>query len=197
MRGGYARRMNERSWLRRCAWHCIVRPLAPTAVLPAQVTSARLTVGVLAALLLAMSPAWFTLAALLLLGATVLERAADELALVRGSAAWADERYPYVADNICNVLTFAGLGAGLRAGDTVWPRSAWAASRACPSPQCLGSYDVSKASTVAAPMSLAGSTDLTLTTSCCSSRSACSLAGLKRCWSLQPSARQLLRARFL
>lgn len=102
------------SWLCRITGICIARPLNAIGVTRNSVITVRLVSGVLAALGLALGPAFFSVAAALFLIGVLLQRADAEFALLTAEVDLASDRYAYTSNNICNALAFFGLGIGMR-----------------------------------------------------------------------------------
>ena len=93
---------------------CIARPLNAIGVTQKTVITVRLVIGLLAALGLALGPTWFAVAAGLFLIGVFLQRADAEFSLLVDEIDSVSDRYAYNSNNLCNALTFLGLGVGLR-----------------------------------------------------------------------------------
>lgn len=109
--------MSHNTWIHRVARVTIVQPLRPLGVKPNQITTVRLTTGVMAAVVLGGGgiavAGW---AATLFALAMLLDRADGDLARTTGQTSAAGHRYDLASDAICNALIFVGLGVGLRDG---------------------------------------------------------------------------------
>ena len=109
--------MSHNTWIHRVARVTIVQPLRPLGVKPNQITTVRLTTGVMAAVVLGSGgiavAGW---AATLFALAMLLDRADGDLARTTGQTSAAGHRYDLASDAICNALIFVGLGVGLRDG---------------------------------------------------------------------------------
>lgn len=109
--------MSHNTWIHRIARAVVVRPLAATPVTPNHVTTARLSVGLAAAAMLAVGHgAWPDIAAGAFVLAMVLDRADGDLARATGRTSPGGHLYDLVADALCNALIFFALGIGLRDG---------------------------------------------------------------------------------
>ncbi len=106
--------MKPDSWIRRFASVCIARPLNAIGVTRLQLIATRLLLGVLAALLLAVGPAWFSMAAALFLVMILLERSDSGLASFTKQASPPSDRHALIYGSLSNALVFAGLGVGMR-----------------------------------------------------------------------------------
>lgn len=94
-----------------------MRPLVGTRVTPNQVTTARLGVGIAAAVAVAVDRApWPDVGAGLFVVSMILDRADGELARLSGKTTPGGHTYDLVADAISNALIFIALGIGLRDG---------------------------------------------------------------------------------
>ena len=109
--------MSHNTWFHRIA-RVTVRPLAGTAVTPNQLTTVRLGAGLGAGALLAVGdPEMLRWGAVVFLVSMLLDRADGELARLTGQMSSGGHRYDLMADSICNVAAFVGLGIGLRGGE--------------------------------------------------------------------------------
>ena len=92
-----------------------VRPLVDTDVTPDQITTIRLVTGVTAAGMFAVGDGpWHYVGAAVFIVSTFLDRADGELARMTGKCSTWGHTYDIVADTLCNVLLFLGIGIGLR-----------------------------------------------------------------------------------
>lgn len=108
--------MKSIGWMRRFSGACIARPLAALGVKRDQVTAVRLVLGLLAALALAVGPAWFAVGAGFFLIGLFLERSDGEFARRSEQTKPASDRYALLTYSLSNALVFIGLGIGLRDG---------------------------------------------------------------------------------
>ena len=98
--------------------HRIVRPavrrIAPTGVTPNQLTTLRLTTGLVAAAAFAVGgPIWPRIGGVIFLLSLLLDRADGELARQTGRSSPLGYRYDLVCDCLATVATFIGIGFGL------------------------------------------------------------------------------------
>ena len=109
--------MEPKGLLRRVSHVLIARPLSKTGVQRDHLTIARLLAGVLAAVMLALGPAGFWLAAPLLVVGVILQRTGSEMSEIIGPNSAASDRCEGLSDSVSNALAFFGLGVGLRFGE--------------------------------------------------------------------------------
>jgi phosphatidylglycerophosphate synthase len=104
--------MIDRPWdAQLAAW--LVRPLVDTAIHPNALTTVRLVVGLVGALLFA-GGAHFNLAALFIVLSNFLDHTDGELARLSGKTSAFGHRYDLLSDALVTVGLFVGLGVGLR-----------------------------------------------------------------------------------
>ena len=108
--------MSHHTWLHRLV-RPAVRPLVGTPVTPNHLTTVRLVTGLGAAAAFAVGgEGWLAWGGALFLVSMLLDRADGELARLGGmSSAWG-QTYDLLADAVCNVVAFIGLGVGLSTG---------------------------------------------------------------------------------
>ncbi len=106
--------MSHNTWIHRLV-RSGVKPLVNTQVTPNQITTLRLTTGILAAVLLAIGESpWHYYAAGMFIFSMLLDRADGQLARMSGrTSAWG-HTYDLASDALCNALFFIALGVGLR-----------------------------------------------------------------------------------
>lgn len=102
-----------RPWDARLA-NRLVRPLVGTRVRPNHLTTLRLVVGVAGAALFALGGGWVHLGAGLFALSVFADHADGELARLTGQGSRLGHVYDVVSDLAVMVLTYAGMGVGLR-----------------------------------------------------------------------------------
>lgn len=108
--------MSTDTWIHRAVRRG-VRPLVDTRVTPNQLTTLRLLTGLLAAAgFAAGTPGASAVAGTLFLVSALLDRADGELARLGGKTSPRGHAYDTVSDGAVTVLTFVGIGIGLRTG---------------------------------------------------------------------------------
>lgn len=108
--------MSHNTWLHRLV-RPAVRPLAGTRITPNHVTTVRLATGLgAAAAFAAGSEVWLAWGGALFLVSMLLDRADGELARLAGTSSPWGKTYDLLADAVCNVVAFIGLGVGLSFG---------------------------------------------------------------------------------
>lgn len=94
-----------------------VRALAPTAVRPNHLTTARLVTGLAAAALFATAnPAWVLAGAATMVASILLDRADGELARLQDSATPWGHTYDIITDALVNAAVMVGIGFAARHG---------------------------------------------------------------------------------
>jgi archaetidylinositol phosphate synthase len=94
----------------------LVRPLVGTFVRPNHLTTLRLVSGLGAAALFAAGEAWWAWGGVVFLVSAVLDRADGELARQGKLSSPSGHRYDLLADCLCNVAVFLGIGVGVSGG---------------------------------------------------------------------------------
>jgi phosphatidylglycerophosphate synthase len=99
----------------------MVKPLVDLPVTPNQLTTLRLTIGLLAsATCMVGEPVWTRIGAGLFVIGFLLDRADGTLARLSGKKSAFGHRFDLVSDAISNAMIFVGLGIGLRHTSLGW-----------------------------------------------------------------------------
>jgi phosphatidylglycerophosphate synthase len=112
--------MSHNTWIHRLV-RPLVEPLANSSVTPNQLTTLRLTFGLLAsAACMVGDQIWLSIGGALFVIALLLDRADGILARLSGKMSRFGHRYDLVSDAISNAMIFVGIGVGLRDGPLGW-----------------------------------------------------------------------------
>ena len=106
--------MSHDTWIHHVA-RAAVRPMIGTRIQPNHLTTFRLLTGLAAASAFAVGAApWPDVGGVLFVFSMVLDRADGELARLSAKTSAGGHTYDLVADSVCNMSAFIGLGVGLR-----------------------------------------------------------------------------------
>jgi archaetidylinositol phosphate synthase len=112
--------MSHNTWIHRLV-RPMVEPLVGLPVTPNQLTTLRLTFGLLASIAcMRGGQTWLGLGGVLFVIALLFDRADGILARLSGKTSSFGHRYDLVSDAISNAMIFVGIGVGLRDGPLGW-----------------------------------------------------------------------------
>ena len=112
--------MSHNTWIHRLV-RPMVEPLVGLPVTPNQLTTLRLTFGLLASVAcMRGGQTWLGIGGALFVIALLFDRADGILARLSGKTSRFGHRYDLVSDAISNAMIFVGLGVGLRDGPLGW-----------------------------------------------------------------------------